>query len=221
MSGSPVLAGDVAVVPDRVSFQESVAHMASARGSVGLPVCVGHSHGLGVRQRILNPTLFLDKSSEEVFCCAAPPVFDRRFCLPVAPHLDIAVAACLVVLCPLGVAICRVELGSLDFRGEGFKVSVNNVWRRQLLVMVLESELVLALGRHFHPYSRLADSLALQPMSFQQILALVPMEAALTEVLLLSVLTLVIEEAVEILDPGVVKSAGLLNQQQIDPGLLF
>ena len=42
VGGSSVLTGDVAVVPDRVSFQEAVTHMASARGSVGLPVCSGH-----------------------------------------------------------------------------------------------------------------------------------------------------------------------------------
>ena len=86
-------------------------------------------------------------------------------------------------------------------------------------MVVLEGELAL-LG-HLHPDGCLADSLALRPVSFQQILAFVPMEAALTEVLLLSVFTLVIEKAVEVLNPGVVKFAGLLNQQQIDPGLLF
>ena len=219
VGGSSVLAGDVAVVPDRISFQESVTHMAPAHVSVALPVCACHSHVLRVRQHFLDPALFLLESSEEVFCCVGPPVFDRRLCLPVAPHLDIAVTACLVVLCPLGVTFLGVELGSLDFRGEGFKVGVDNVRRRQLFVVVLESE--LALWGHLHPDGRLADSLALQPMSFQQILALVPMETALAEVLLLSVFALVIEEAVEILDPGVVKFAGLLNQQQIDPGLLF
>ena len=155
VGGSLVLTGDVAVVPDRVSFQDVVTHMASARGSVGLPVCAGHSHGLGVRQHSLNPTLLLLESSEEVFCCVGPPVFDRRLCLSVASHLDIAVAACLVVLCPLGVALC----------GKSLKVSVDNVWCWQLLVVVLEGELVLALLWHLHPYSRLADSLALRPMS--------------------------------------------------------
>ena len=221
VGGSSVLTGDVAVVPDRVSFQEVVKHMASARGSVGLPVCACHSHGLGVRQHSLNPTLLLLESSEEVFCCVWPPVFDRRLCLSVAPHLDIAVAACLVVLCPLGVALCGVELGSLNFSGKSLKVSVDNVWCWQLLVMVLESELVLALLWHLHPYSRLADSLALRPMSFQQILARVPMKASYAEVFAFPVLALVIEETVEVLDPGVVELARFLNQQQIDPGLLF
>ena len=108
MGGSSVLAGDAAVVPYRVSFQESVTHMASASGSVALPVCACHSHGLRVRQHFLDPALFLLESSEEVFCCVGPPVFDRRLCLPVAPHLDIAVTACLVVLCPLGVAFVGV-----------------------------------------------------------------------------------------------------------------
>ena len=38
VSGSPVLTGDVAVVPDGVSFQEVVTHITSARGPVALPV---------------------------------------------------------------------------------------------------------------------------------------------------------------------------------------
>ena len=125
------------------------------------------------------------------------------------------------MLCPLGVAFVGVELWPFDFRGEGFKVGVDNVWRRQLLVVVLEGELVLALLRHLHPDGCLPDSLALRPMSFQQILALVPMKTALTEVLLCSVFALVIEETVEVLDPGVVKFAGPLNQQQICPGHVF
>ena len=41
------------------------------------------------------------------------------------------------------------------------------------------------------------------------------MQAALPEVLALLVLALVVEETVEVLDPGVVKFAGLFNQQQI------
>ena len=87
--------------------------------------------------------------------------------------------------------------------------------------MVLESELVLAPLWHLHPYSRLADSLALRPMSFQQILARVPMKASYAEVFALPMLALVIEEAVEVLDPGVVELARFLNQQHIDPGLHF
>ena len=38
VGGPPVLAGDVAVVPDGVSFQEVVTHITSARGPVALPV---------------------------------------------------------------------------------------------------------------------------------------------------------------------------------------
>ena len=173
MGGSSVLAGYVAVVLYRVVFQESVTHMASARSPVALPVCSCHSNGLRFRQHFLDPTLFHLESSEEVFCCVGPPVFGRRLCLPVAPHHHVAVTACLVVLCPLGVAFCRVELRPFDFRGESFEVGVDNVRRRQLFVMVLEGELAL-LG-HLHPDGCLADSLTLRPVSFQQILALVPM----------------------------------------------
>ena len=47
---------------------------------------------------------------------------------------------------------------------------------------------------------------------------MVAVQAALAEVLVLLVLALVIEETVEILDPGVVKFAGLFNQLQIYAG---
>ena len=43
------------------------------------------------------------------------------------------------------------------------------------------------------------------------------MQAALAEVLSLLVLALIVEEAVDVLDPGVVKFAGLYNQQHVDP----
>ena len=174
---------------------------------------------LRFRQHFLDPTLFRLESSEEVFCCAALLVFGRRLCLPIAPHHYVAVTACLVVLCPLGVAFCRVELRTFDFRSEGFEVGVDNVRRGQLFVVVLKGELAL-LG-HLHPYGCLANSLALRPVSFQQIFPEITMETALAEVLLLPVFALVVEESVEVFDPGVVKFAGLLNQQQINPDLLF
>ena len=47
------------------------------------------------------------------------------------------------------------------------------------------------------------------------------MQTALTEVLPFLVLALVIEEAVEVFDPGVVEFAGFLNEQQIDAGHVF
>ena len=42
------------------------------------------------------------------------------------------------------------------------------------------------------------------------------MQAAFAEVLALLVLALIVEEAVEALDPGVVKFAGRFNQQHVD-----
>ena len=194
---SSVLAGDVTVVLYRVTLERFVTHMASASSPVALPVCSCHSHVLRFRQHFLDPTLFHLESSEEVFCCVGPPVFGRRLCLPVAPHHHVAVTACLVVLCLLGVAFCRVELRPFDFRGKGFEVGVDNVWRGQLFVVVLKGELAL-LG-HLHPDGCLADSLALRPVGFQQILALVPMKATLAEVLLLSVFVLVVEKSLRFL----------------------
>ena len=85
-------------------------------------------------------------------------------------------------------------------------------------MVVLEGELVLTLFWHFHPDSCLSDSLAFWLVVLQQVFPGIAMETALTEVLLLPVLALVIEKATEVLDPGVVKFAGLLNLQQICPG---
>ena len=44
------------------------------------------------------------------------------------------------------------------------------------------------------------------------------MKTSLTEVLALSVLVLIIEKAVEVLYPGEVEFADILNQQQVDAG---
>ena len=44
---------------------------------------------------------------------------------------------------------------------------------------------------------------------------------ALAKVLALSVLALIVEEAFEVLDPGVVKLSGHFNQQQVDPWYLL
>ena len=54
-------------------------------------------------------------------------------------------------------------------------------------------------------------------MGFQQILSRVAVQASLAEVLALPVLALIVEEAVEVLDQGVVKFAGLFNQQYVVP----
>ena len=56
---------------------------------------------------------------------------------------------------------------------------------------------------HLHPHSGLAA---------------VAMKTSLTEVLALLMLTLIIQKAVGVLDPGVVELTGLLNQQQVDAG---
>ena len=47
------------------------------------------------------------------------------------------------------------------------------------------------------------------------------METALAKILALPVLALIVEEAVEVFDPGVVKVAGLFNQQHVDPRYLL
>ena len=76
----------------------------------------------------------------------------------------------------------------------------------------------------FLPFSGISTRTAVWPpttvgsVGFQQILPCVAVQAALAEVLALLVLALVIEETVEVLAPGVVKIAGLFNQQQIYAG---
>ena len=123
-----------------------------------------------------------------------------------------------MVLRSLGIALCGIELRPLNLGGESLKVRINDVGGRQLFVVVLKGELVLTLVRHLHPHGCLAYPTTVGSVGFQQILPRVAMQAALAEVLALLVLALVIEETVEVLDPGVVKFAGLFNQQQIYAG---
>ena len=85
-------------------------------------------------------------------------------------------------------------------------------------MVVLEGQLVLALFWHLHTHSCLADPAALGPVGLQQVFSAVAMKTSLTEVLALSVLALIVEKAVEVLYPGVVEFAGILNQQQVDAG---
>ena len=70
------------------------------------------------------------------------------------------------MLCPLSVALCGVKLRSCKFSGECLEVCVDDVRDLELLVMVLEGELVLALFRHLHPDSLLTDSLAFWLVGF-------------------------------------------------------
>ena len=88
-------------------------------------------------------------------------------------------------------------------------------------MVVLKSELVLTLFRHLHPDWGLPNPMTVGSVGFQQIIHCVAMQAALAEVLALLVLALIVEEAVEVLDPGVVKFAGLFNQQHVDSRYLL
>ena len=85
-------------------------------------------------------------------------------------------------------------------------------------MVVLKCELVLTLFRHLHQHSCLSYPMIVESVDFQQILPCVAVQASLAEVLALRVLALVMQKAVEVFDPGVVKFAGLLNQQKIDSG---
>ena len=121
-----------------------------------------------------------------------------------------------MVLSPLSVALCGIELRPLNLGGESLKVCIDDKRSRQLLVVVLEGELVLTLFRHLHPDCGLPNPSTVGSVGFQQILLCVAVQAAFAEVLALLVLALIVEEAVEALDPRVVKFAGLFNQQHVD-----
>ena len=64
-------------------------------------------------------------------------------------------------------------------------------------MVVLEGELVLPLLRHIHPHGCLTDAFTVRLVCLQQVLSAVAVQAALAEVLSLSVLALIIEQAVE------------------------
>ena len=102
----------------------------------------------------------------------------------------------------------------LNLGGKSLKVCIDDERSRQLLVVVLKGELVLTLFRHLQPST-------VGSVGFQQILPCVAMQAMLAEVLALLVLALIVEEAVEVLDPDVVKFAGLFNQQHVDARYLL
>ena len=84
-------------------------------------------------------------------------------------------------------------------------------------MVVLEVQLVLALFWHLHPHSCLSDLAALRPVGLQQVFSAVAMKTSLTEGLALPVLALILQRTVY---PGVVESAGILSQQQVDAGLV-
>ena len=122
-----------------------------------------------------------------------------------------------MVLCPLSVALCGVE----HLGGESFKVCIDYARGRQLLVAVLKGELVLTLFRHLQPHGCRAHPTTLRSMGLRRVFSYVSMETALAKVLAIPVLALIVEEAVEVLDPGVVKFAGLFNQKHVDPRYLL
>ena len=78
-------------------------------------------------------------------------------------------------------------------------------------MVILEGELVFPLLRHLHPHSGLPDPSAFGLVGFQQVFPGVAVKAALAEVFALPVLALVVQEPVEVLDPGVVKFSCLLD----------
>ena len=119
-----------------------------------------------------------------------------------------------MVVCPLSVSLCGVELRPLNLGGEGLKIRINDERDRQLLVVVLKEDFDLTLFRHLHPHGCLAYPTTVGSVGFQQILPCVAVQAALAEVLAPLELALVIE-VIEVHGPGVMKLAGLFNQQYL------
>ena len=153
-----------------------------------------------------------------MLCCIGAAIFDWWLRLAITPHHDIAVAASLMVLRSLCIALCGVELRPLNLGGESFKVRINDERGRQLLVVVLKGDLVFPFFRHLHRDCSLPNPSTVGSVGFQQILPCVAVQASLAEVLAPAVLTLVIEEAIKVLDPGEVMLTGFLDQQQIYAG---
>ena len=120
-------------------------------------------------------------------------------------------------ICTCNVAVVTQRV-PLKLGGESLKVCIDDERSRQLPVVVLEGELVLTLFRHLQPDCGLPNPSTVGSVGFQQILPCLAVQAALAEVLVLPVLALIVEEAVEALDPVVVKFVGLFNQQEIDSG---
>ena len=118
-----------------------------------------------------------------MLCCIGAAVFDLWLRLAVTPHHDVAIAASLMVLRFLGIALCGVELGSLNRGCEGLKTRINDERDRQLLVVVLKEVFVLTLFRHLHPHGCLAYPTTVGSVGFQQIRPFVAVQAALAEVL--------------------------------------
>ena len=116
----------------------------------------------------------------------------------------------------LGITLCGVKFKSFNLSGESLKVRIDDERGRQILVVVLEGELLFPLFWHLHPHSSLAYPTTLGSMGFQQNPPCVAVQAVTAEVLALLVLALVMEQAVEVFDPGVVNLADLLDQQEID-----
>ena len=127
---------------------------------------------------------------------ALAAVFDWWLCLNITPHHDVVITTGLMVLCPLSVALCGVELRPLNLGGESLKIDIDDVRGRQLLVVTLKGEFVLTLFRHLHPHGYLAYHTTLGSVGLQQNFSFVAMQATLAEVLALSVLALIVEEAI-------------------------
>ena len=87
-----------------------------------------------------------------------------------------------------------------------------------MLVVVLESQCVLAFLWHIYSDSSLSNSMTVRLVGLQKVFPCVALEAVLAEAFMPIKLALVMEQAVEVLDPGVVKVVHLLNQHHVDPG---
>ena len=98
-----------------------------------------------------------------------------------------------MVLCPLSVALCGVELRPFNHDGESLKACIDDERSRQLLVVVLKGELVLTLFRYLQPDCSLPNSSTVGSVGFQEILPCVAVQAALAEVLALLGLAFITE----------------------------
>ena len=108
----------------------------------------------------------IQHSQEKVLGRVGASILYWRVGMAVGQNHDIAIAAGLVVLYRLGVL--GVWRRPLDLVTNALEVCIDDKGGRELLVVVLEGELVLAPLWHLHPDSCLADGFTVYLVGLQR-----------------------------------------------------
>ena len=117
-----------------------------------------------------------------------------------------------MVLYLLSIALLRF----LDLDDHCLEISIDHVGGGYLLVPILKGKHVLFFFWHLYAHSWSPYALAVGFMLFEQVFPRVTMETPLTEVFAFMVFALIMEQTVEVLDPGVVVQFALPYEKQMD-----